>query len=162
MTTDLSDKVLEFQQNGDSSLGKEIFSQAYLWANMIINKEFSNAGYYDDFFSEAHDAIVDAIKSYKKGNSKFSSYCSLCIRNSLKNLVRSICNKNKAIDRIKNQSVTFNAMSTLDIKEYLMSLKENQLETLLNGHCKHVCFRAKKKFLSKTHYGRNFSKTNRK
>ena len=133
----LDEKVVEFQNTGNTEIGKEIFAKAYYWANCIIQKSFSGFGYYDDLFSEAHDSIVLAIGNYKIGNNSFSSYCSNCIRNRIIDFIRKK-KREFILESPTYQSLNYGA-SNLELKEALNSLSDRHLSCLLMGGDTKAC-----------------------
>lgn len=133
----LDEKVLEFQNTGSDIIGQEILLTAHNIANIIIRKSYSGFGYYDDLFSESHDAIISAIKNFNPKYSSFSSFCSLCIKRAI----------NKYISR-RNRDIYFSSKEFslpaqfLDIKEKLNQLSERELEYVFGkrkskwGYCR--------------------------
>lgn len=144
----IEDKILEFQQTGNFSLGKEIIDTSYQLANTIVNSKYKNFGFYDDLMSESHDAILSAIYSFKTdSNVKFKTYCSVCINNRILNFIK----KRKRAEKLSAKKTLdiSNKECRLDAIEALSKLSERHRNSLLYDQgSRSMKFRAKKKFFS--------------
>lgn len=141
--------VENFQQTGDSNLGKEILDQSYKLAEAIINKKYKSFGYNDDLLSESHDAIVSAIYAFDAENkTKFLTFCSTCINNRIKNFIK---RKGVAFRAEENLNYTtcksIDRSSEIDIRDSLKELSMSHIHCLMepNGS-RSMQSRAKKKF----------------
>lgn len=144
----IEDKILEFQQTGNFSLGKEIIDVSYRLADTIVNSKYKSFGFYDDLMSESHDAILSAIYSFKsESNVKFKTFCSVCINNRILNFIKK---KRRSEKLSAKKSIDFsNKECRLDAIEALSKLSEKHRNCLLYDQgSRSMKFRAKKKFFS--------------
>lgn len=131
MSSNLNKLVEDFQATGSQDSFSQIMRNGYTIATFLINKRYSNFGYFDDLMTEANDAIIRSLHSFDKTKGKFSTYCYKAINSAITTYIKKYPKK--------NQGVTFDHVDKCDpcfllqAKEALNSLGSSHVKIVLDG-----------------------------
>lgn len=73
MSSNLSELVDIFRTTGSQESFNKILKHGYAIATHLINRRYSNFGYFDDLLTEANDAIIRSLYSFDDKKGKFST-----------------------------------------------------------------------------------------